>query len=75
MNTMSHACGGTILVGGSGEQVHHYCDRCRAFAYGDDEVPAGSDERANREAWDAGEEQSPDPGDCSDDTASETAGV
>lgn len=60
MNTMSHACGGTILVGGSGEQVHHYCDRCRAFAYGDADVPVGTDEKANREAWDAGEEQSPD---------------
>lgn len=59
MNSLQHACGGTILVGGSGEDRHHYCDRCRAFAYGDVEVPDGVDEEANREAWDNGDDESP----------------
>lgn len=58
-----HACGGTILHGGSGEQAHSYCDRCRAFAYDSadlDELPTGTDKAANRKAWDYGEECSPD---------------
>lgn len=54
-----HACGGTILSGGVGEQAHHYCDRCRAFAYGEADVPDGTDESANRAAWDAGDDESP----------------
>jgi hypothetical protein len=58
-----HACGGTILTGGSGDQAHEYCDRCGAFRYVSDDAPtfpAGTDETANRNAWDAGHERSPD---------------
>lgn len=56
-----HACGGTILHGGTGEQAHSYCDRCRAFAYdsADEPVPDGTDREANRQAWDDGEDTSP----------------
>ena len=63
MNTYStHACGGTILHGGSGEQEHAYCDRCRAYAYtaSDRDVPDGTDPAANRAAWDDGDEASPE---------------
>lgn len=56
--TKIHACGGTILSGGSGKQAHRYCDRCRAFAYVGS-VPSGTDEATNRAAWDAGDEMSP----------------
>jgi hypothetical protein len=28
-----HTCGGTILTGGTGDQAHLYCDRCRAFTH------------------------------------------
>ncbi len=58
----SHACGGTILHGGSGDEGHRYCDRCRAFAYDSsgEQVPSGTDEAANREAWDNGDDCSPD---------------
>lgn len=55
-----HACGGTILVGGAGEQRHRYCDSCRAFVYGDGDVPSGVDPVANRKAWDNGDESSPE---------------
>jgi hypothetical protein len=64
MNKTNHPCGGTILTGGSGEQAHHYCDRCGAFAYDSylDEgnaFPDGTNKTANQEAYDAGEECSP----------------
>jgi hypothetical protein len=60
---LHHACGGTILHGGSGEQAHSYCDRCGAFAYDSAEcdVPDGTDPIANHAAWDEGEECSPEP--------------
>jgi len=64
MNLSTHkGCGGTILVGGSGEQAHEYCERCRAFRYQDDEdenFPLGCDAAANRRAWDNGAGRSPD---------------
>ena len=57
-----HVCGGTILTGGSGQQAHSYCDRCGAFAYDytDEELPSGTDPKANRAAWDAGDDTSPE---------------
>jgi hypothetical protein len=56
----THVCGGTILSGGSGEQSHIYCDRCHAFSYDTEgDLPDGTDEAANRAAWDAGESESP----------------
>ncbi len=61
MPTTTHLCGGTILTGGAGEQAHRYCDRCRAYTHDlSADVPSGTDEAANRAAWDAGEEQSPE---------------
>ena len=58
-----HACGGTLLIGGSGDGEHYYCDRCRAFIYategGAADVPDGIDKAANREAWDNGDDSSP----------------
>lgn len=52
-----HDCGGTILSGPD----HIYCDRCRAFTYDDDDtLPTGTDPAANRQAWDDGEDCSPD---------------
>lgn len=58
----THECGGTILVGASGEQAHHYCDHCGAYRYDscDGDMPTGTDSRANRAAWDEGKECSPD---------------
>lgn len=59
-----HACGGTILHGGSGEQAHSYCDRCHAFLYDSaeaegEEFPSGTDEERNCQYWDDGEDCSP----------------
>jgi hypothetical protein len=56
-----HECGGTILLGGSGELVHLYCDRCGAFRSASDPgpFPTGVDREANQRAWDAGESRSP----------------
>lgn len=53
-----HACGGTLLAGPD----HSYCDRCAAFAYDGAPVPSGTDRAANRAAWDAGDEASPEDG-------------
>lgn len=60
-----HECGGTVLVGGTGEDRHYYCDRCHAFAYtydlGDDvSVPSGIDRILNKSAFDAGDIASPE---------------
>jgi len=57
-----HKCGGAILVGGSGDQAHQYCDRCGAYTYDldADALPTGTDADANRRAWDSGDAQSPD---------------
>lgn len=56
----AHVCGGTILVGGTGEQEHRYCDRCRAYTYDlDAEMPGGTDRAANVEAFDRGAPSSP----------------
>jgi ribosomal protein L37E len=57
-----HECGGTVLVGGEGEQEHAYCDRCGAFRYTEDSsaFPTGTDKAANNAAWDAGKTRSPD---------------
>ena len=64
MTTTNHSgCGGTILTGGAGAEEHEYCDRCGAFRYSsdeDDDFPTGADRRANREAWDNGDERSPE---------------
>src|SRR5690606_28166573 len=59
---MVHDCGGTILVAGSGEERHTYCERCGAYRYGQDvaSLPTGTDPVANRAAWDAGADASPD---------------
>jgi len=55
-----HECGGTILAGDMGsDQPHSYCDRCGAFAYGDNPVPDGTDQEANQTAYDAGKDSSP----------------
>ena len=41
----THVCGGTILVGGSGnyDLAHQYCDRCGAFTHDvqADQLPDG----------------------------------
>jgi hypothetical protein len=59
-NYTRHNCGGTILEGGSGEQRHKYCDRCRAYTYDmDAAMPTGVDSATNRAAWDDGDEASP----------------
>ena len=65
MANNTHICGGTILVGNSGEQEHQYCDSCAAYTYDlDGDVPSGMDAEANRAAWDAGDIESPcDAGD------------
>ena len=57
----THVCGGTILVGGSGDLAHQYCDRCGAFTYDveTDRLPDGTDAAANEQAWSDGDEQSP----------------
>jgi hypothetical protein len=62
MTTRTHDCGGTVLVGapGAGETEHRYCDRCGAYSYLTTGLPTGTDREANREAWDAGEDESPD---------------
>lgn len=54
-----HECGGTILYTAGNDDPMHYCDRCGAFAYGGRQIPSGSNEDANREAFDAGDEASP----------------
>jgi len=60
MENNTHICGGTILVGGSGEQEHQYCDSCAAYTYDlSGDVPSGIDAEANRAAWDAGDIESP----------------
>ncbi len=71
--TYHAGCGGLILSGGhewpssGGANVptaYHYCERCRAFRYDDDDVeafPSGTDKKANRAAWDDGTKaRSPD---------------
>ena len=59
-----HECGGEIHSDGGAEgdpTAHVYCERCHAFTHDfAAEVPTGTDEAANRAAWDEGEEQSPD---------------
>lgn len=61
-NERIHDCGGTILIGGNAEQEHLYCDRCGAYTYTDQDrvFPTGTDQAANRAAYDAGESHSPD---------------
>lgn len=57
----THDCGGTILTGrdeGNGA-VYRYCDTCGAYTYGY-AMPSGTDRVANRDAWDHGEDRSPD---------------
>lgn len=61
-----HDCGGTILLGGSGDESHYYCDRCHAFSYDTDKdmfFPTGTDEAVNHAAYDAGDFCSPDAAD------------
>lgn len=59
-----HACGGTVLDGGSDDQVHRYCDRCGAFRYYNGAstvaLPSGVDADANRAAYDRGDDESPE---------------
>lgn len=59
MNHSHHACGGTILTSSGNGEEYSYCDRCGAFAYGDVEVPDGTDKQANRSAFDGGDTESP----------------
>lgn len=60
MNHAHHECGGTILITNGNGEAYQYCDTCGAFAYGEDaEVPDGTDKVANREAFDAGDTESP----------------
>jgi hypothetical protein len=62
-NISLHSCGGTILHGGLGTPLtsHKYCDRCQAFTYDlAGEVPSGTDRKANRRAYDRGEDESPE---------------
>lgn len=60
-----HACGGTVLSAGGGDQKHLYCDRCGAFVYllgrdvEDVELPPGTDRAANKAAFDNADDQSP----------------
>lgn len=54
-------CGGTILSGDG----YAYCATCRAYAYDGEDFPGGGvSARENREAWDRGDERSPDPLHC-----------
>ena len=56
-------CGGTILVGGSSDDRHEYCDRCGAYRYSHDndgDFPRGTDRGRNQASWDAGDERSPE---------------
>lgn len=69
-----HVCGGTILSAGCGDQAHSYCDRCGAFTYTGD-VPEGSDRAANRAAWDAGDDRSPEPSAAQAARMSDTIGT
>jgi hypothetical protein len=57
----THICGGTILLGDSGDLAHQYCDRCGAYTYdiAADRLPDGTDSDANELAWIDGAEQSP----------------
>lgn len=56
-----HECGGTIIVGGSGEYEHQCCTRCGAYTYDmGGEVPSGTDAAANQAAYDTGDYCSPD---------------
>jgi hypothetical protein len=66
-----HECGGTILCGAvtNGDlRGYDYCDKCGAYATHDAsgkcEVPSGTDERANSEAWAYGDERSPRAARC-----------
>lgn len=59
-----HDCGGTIRAGepmGCGA-AYYYCDRCDAFRFDDADglFPTGTDQQANRDAWDNGDLRSPD---------------
>lgn len=56
-------CGGTILVANSGTpDAYEHCDRCGAFQYGDidEPFPTCTDKAANQQAWDDGQNRSPD---------------
>ena len=57
MDTHAHTCGGTILVDES--EGRTYCDRCGAYRHGDGPLPTGTDREANRQAYDDGDEASP----------------
>lgn len=55
-----HACGGTLLTGLTAPR-HEYCDTCGAYTCDlSRSVPDGTDAAANREAWESGDETSPD---------------
>lgn len=58
----AHDCLGTLHSGGDGEQAHTACSECHAFQYDyvEGPFPTGTDEAANRAAWDAGDDRSPD---------------
>ena len=58
----THICGGTILLGDTGDLAHQYCDRCGAYTHdlAADQLPGGTDSDANELAWSNGDEQSPE---------------
>lgn len=61
----THTCGGTIATHQSPDPAaeprdYRYCDRCGAFSYEEGDLPEGTDRAANKEAWDDGEDCSPD---------------
>lgn len=64
MDSMAfHGCGGAILSAELDGEEYYYCHCCGAFTYDlDGEVPSGTDEVANREAWDYGALRSPGAG-------------
>ena len=58
MDIRPHSCGGAILSAVCDGDEYRYCDSCGAFRFGE-QIPAGTDESANRRAWDAGDDHSP----------------
>lgn len=62
MSRYHESCGGTVLLATHDNMFYDYCARCRAFAFDGEDFPKGGVyEGRNRQAWDDGDERSPDP--------------
>lgn len=59
-----HTCGGVILSGDGlldNLLYYDYCNTCGAFRHNSsDDFPTGTNKEENRQAWDLGEDCSPD---------------